>query len=92
MHILEIKMDKANIEAKQKIAREKIISIHGTPEGEYGPTLFVSHHLEDMETSYWLDQFKNERPDAKQILDSLILVASWSSQEDGAIAEISMES
>ena len=35
-------------------ARVHIDAVYGTPGDEYGVTLFVSHHLNEIETSYWL--------------------------------------
>lgn len=72
--------------AKQQAkALEKIKSLYGTEEGEFGPTLFVSHHLEELEKSTLLDIFGVDKPDAAQILNALVLVDSWSSDDDGKI-------
>jgi len=69
----------------EKTARESIKSFYGTPEGEDGPTLFISHHLDELEPDFWVRTYGTEAPEATQVLDSLVLVGSWSSEDDGNI-------
>ena len=64
---------------RQATARQAIKSLYGKPKGEYGPTLFVSHHLEEIEPEYWLRTVGVQQPKPEQILDSLVLVGSWTS-------------
>ncbi|WP_170336830.1 DUF2004 domain-containing protein [Ruegeria arenilitoris] len=71
-----------SIDERERDAREKIKALYGTPEGEFGPTLFVSHHKEELETDYWTDTYSTDAPTAEQILDSLVLVDTWSSEDD----------
>ncbi len=99
-------------------ALRAIKSLYGKPEGEFGPTLFVSHHLEEVEGAYWLRTVGVARPTPNQVLNALVLIKSWSSdgvdnidvfdfglpnnasnyvlavrfQDDGALADVSMES
>jgi len=68
---------------KKEFALAKINSLYNTPEGEFGPTLFVSYHLEEFESNDWLDNLKVSQPTAKQILESLVLIDEWSSNDDG---------
>lgn len=68
-------------------ALAKIKSLYGTPQGEFGPTLFVSHHLDEIEKADWLRVLKTENPTSKQVLDSLVLVGKWSST-DSAVDDI----
>lgn len=74
-----------DIKNYEKVARERIKPLLGTPEGEYGPTLFASHHLNELAPDYWLEVCGTTKPDAVKILDSLVLVAAWSSQDDDNI-------
>jgi hypothetical protein len=67
---------------RQATALQAIKSLYGTAEGEFGPTLFVSHHLDEVEAAYWLRTVGTERPNPNQILNSLVLVNSWSSAGD----------
>ncbi|WP_208354590.1 DUF2004 domain-containing protein [Pseudaestuariivita rosea] len=71
--------------AKQEAARAKIRALYGTPEGEDGPTLFVSHHLDELSSDEWKQCLAIEKPTAEQILDGLVLVSAWDSKEDGNI-------
>ena len=59
---------------KKIIALEKIKSLFGTPDGEYGPTLFVSHHLGEIDKADWMKILKTQSPTSKQILESLVLI------------------
>jgi hypothetical protein len=70
---------------RQATARQAIKSLYGKPEGEYGPTLFVSHHLKEIEPAYWLRTVGVEQPSPEHVLDALVLVDSWSSGDDEAI-------
>ncbi len=67
---------------REAIAREKIKALYGVSGGEYGPTLFVQHHLNQIEAAYWLRIMGVEQPRAEQILNALVLVDSWSSEGD----------
>ncbi len=57
-------------------ARAAIQAPYGTAEGEYGPTLFVSHHLDAIEPEYWEMQFQSPSPEPKRILNALILASA----------------
>jgi len=78
-------MNEDTPQQKQKLALAKIKSIHGTPEDEFGPSLFVSHHIEEIEDAYWINNYGTKAPPAEKILDSLVLVGSWSSNDDDKI-------
>lgn len=55
---------------------------HGTEDAEFSTTLFVSHHLEELDASYWQAQLGTERPEPAQILALLELRSHWSDDED----------
>ena len=78
-------MDEQTQSHRKQAALDKISALYGTDEGEYGPTLFVSHHLAEIGPDYWLDACGSETPDPALVLRSLILVGSWSANEDDAI-------
>lgn len=80
-----IEMDADEIDERQASARQAIKSLYGRPEGEYGPTLFVSHHLDEIEPAYWLKTVGSERPKPEQVLDALVLVDSWASAGDETV-------
>lgn len=47
-------MDAGLSKERQVAARQAIKSRYGKPHDEYGPTLFLSHHLQEIEPEYWL--------------------------------------
>jgi hypothetical protein len=67
---------------RQAAALRAIISLYGKPGGEYGPTLFVSHHLAEIEPEYWQRTLGTNQPEPDQILNALVLIDSWSSEDD----------
>ncbi len=74
-----------DLKEKEAAARKEIEVRYDKPEGEFGPTLFVSHHLEEVETEYWVDVYGTEMPEPSQILGELVLKHAWSSADDGVI-------
>jgi len=73
-------MDDDKRSERQASALGAIKSLYGKPEGENGPTLFVVHHLEELEAAYWLGTLGTERPRPDQILDALVLVGAWGAE------------
>ena len=67
----------------EQVALSKIKSLFGVSAGEDSVTLFVDHHLSELEPGYFLKTYGTETPNSSQILDSLVLVDSWSSEDDG---------
>ncbi|MEM7241600.1 MAG: DUF2004 domain-containing protein [Pseudomonadota bacterium] len=68
-----------------KKAHEKIKHIYGTADGEYGPNLFVEHHLDALDAEDWEKAIGVPSPTEKEILESLILINSWSQDDDETI-------
>jgi hypothetical protein len=66
-------------------AREAIKSLIGKPEGEDNVTLFLEHHLAELEPEYFSSTYGSTTPEATQIVDSLVFVHSWSSEDDGTV-------
>jgi hypothetical protein len=58
-----------------------ILASYGTPDGEYSTTLFVGHHLEELDACYWQEQLGTPTPSPQQVLGLLRL--SSDSMEDG---------
>lgn len=58
---------------RQEVALAAIKRAFGTPEDKYGATLFVSHHLEEVEESYWQKYLGTARPEPSSILNLLVL-------------------
>ena len=62
-----------NISEKKEKALNAIKSAFGTEADEYGATLFVSHHIEEINPEYWKKHLGTTDPDPKSVLDILIL-------------------
>ena len=58
---------------REKAARAHIEAIYGTPGDEFGATLFVSHHLSEVDASYWKKHTGTGQPEARQVLRLLEL-------------------
>lgn len=70
---------------RQSIAHQAIKSRYGTPEGRYGPTLFVSHHLKELQPEYWLRTVGVEQPKPEQVLDALVLIDAFAADGSGTV-------
>jgi len=75
------------MEEKTKIALLAIKSSYGTEAGEYGATLFVSHHLGELEPSYWEKHTGSQSPSHEDVLNMLIVKEVWS---DGSAIDYSL--
>jgi hypothetical protein len=67
---------------REKLALSAIRSALGTDEDELGATLFVSHHLEEIEANYWKTHLGTDKPEPARVLDILVLRSHWG-DEDG---------
>ena len=56
------------ISRRETAARARIDAVYGTPEDEFGVTLFVSHHLSELDASYWIKHTGTSKPDARKVL------------------------
>ncbi len=65
------------LKIREKKALEAIKSTYGTEDGEYGATLFVSHHLEEIEPTYWLKHTGQSKPSPEKVLNLLVLEGIW---------------
>ncbi len=65
---------------REAAARAHIDAVYGTPEDEFGATLFVSHHLKELDASYWLKHAGTSTPDAQQVLR--LLEVSFDAEEE----------
>lgn len=82
-------MDKARIQKLTEVARSAIKDAYGTEDDEFGATLFVSHHREEIAVTYWEKQFGTSTPEPSQILDSLVLRSDFDEgEEDDEIATL----
>lgn len=70
------------IKRREIAARAAIKKAFGTPDDEFGATMFVSHHLEELDSAYWKKHFSTEKPDAHRILESLVLRSHWGGDDE----------
>ncbi|HEY0981742.1 MULTISPECIES: DUF2004 domain-containing protein [unclassified Schlesneria] len=70
------------IKRRESAARTAIHRAYGTADDEFGATLFVSHHLEELDPSYWTSHFSTTRPNAQQILEALVLRSHWGGDDE----------
>ncbi len=54
-------------------------------EGDDAVTLFVSHHLEEIEEAYWQKHAGTPHPTDQQVLDILVLADHWDEDDDEGI-------
>ena len=74
--------DNAEIQTRTNAALKAIKAAYGTADDEFGATLFVSHHLEELAASYWEKHFQAAKPAPEQILDVLVLQSDFDEEED----------
>ena len=44
----------AEIQRREKLALDAIKNSFGTEDGEFGATMFATHHIEELKSAYWL--------------------------------------
>lgn len=74
--------DPDEIARRESAARESIDTAYNTPDDEFGVTLFVSHHLDELDASYWTKHFATTEPKPRQILKSLVLCSHWGGDDE----------
>ena len=72
----------AEIQRRENIALEAIKSTFGTEDGEFGATMFATHHIEELEPTYWLKHLGTATPEPKKVLDILQLKSHWGDDEN----------
>jgi hypothetical protein len=77
-----MKENVAEVKRRETAARVAIRKAFGTVNDEFGATLFVSHHLEEIDPSYWKTHLSTESPDPKSILDLLVLRSHWGGDDE----------
>lgn len=70
------------IKKRKQVALNAIKKSFGTSDAEYDVDLFIKHHLEEIESDYWVKHLKTEKPKAEQVLDLLVLESSWGNEDD----------
>lgn len=70
-------MDKIEFERRTNAARAAIRDAHGTAAGEYSIDLFISHHLDELPSTYWLEKLATATPDPAAVMNLLICRSPW---------------
>ena len=70
------------IENREKAGIAAIRSAFGTDEDESGATLFVEHHLEEIEGEYWQKHLGATNPEPINVLDILVLRSHWGGDDE----------
>ena len=69
------------IQRREKSALEAIKKSFGTEEGEFGATMFAFHHIDELESAYWLKHLGTEKPEPAKVLDILQFKSHWGEDE-----------
>jgi hypothetical protein len=70
------------IKKREVAARIAIKNVFGTADDEFGATLFVSHHLKELNSSYWKKHFSTETPEPRLVLELLELRSHWGGDDE----------
>jgi Protein of unknown function (DUF2004) len=70
------------IKRREAAARAQIKRAFGTASDEFGATIFVSHHLEELDSSYWKKHLSTENPDPRRVLELLELRSHWGGDDE----------
>jgi hypothetical protein len=74
--------DPAEIKRREAAARAAIKRVFGTSDDDFGPTLFVSHHLEELDSAYWKKHLSTVKPNPHVVLDLLELKSHWGGENE----------
>jgi hypothetical protein len=69
------------IEKRTKLALAAIKDSFGTESGGDSTTLFVSHHLEEIPSTYWKEHLGTEKPEPAAVLALLTLTSNWGDED-----------
>ena len=65
------------VEKRAKLALEAIRNAYGTEAGEFSTTMFVGHHLDELQQDYWQEHAGTKAPDPAAVLGLLELKSNW---------------
>ena len=77
--------DQDEVARREKISLDAIKRSLGTDAAEYGATLFASHHLDELDQSYWQRHLSTAKPEPAQVLGILCLQSHWGEDDDDGI-------
>lgn len=62
---------------KKDLALSAIKASQGTEQGEYGIDLFISHHLEQFDSTEWQELLGKAKPSTNEIVESLVYIDDY---------------
>jgi len=80
----------AEIKRREAVARAAIKRVLGTGDDEDAATLFVSHHLKELDSAYWRKHLATANPDPQQVLDLLELRSHWGGDDETATFDFTL--
>ncbi len=70
------------VKRREFVARTAIKRAFETDDEELGARLFVSHHLDELDSSYWKRHLSVEKPSPMAVLDLLHLRSHWGGDDE----------
>ncbi|MBN1606340.1 MAG: DUF2004 domain-containing protein [Polyangiaceae bacterium] len=77
--------NEVELSRRKKLALDAIKRSLGTEAGEFGATLFATHHLDELDPSYWQTHLKIDKPKPAHVLELLCLQSHWSDSDEEGI-------
>jgi hypothetical protein len=72
----EYSMNSINPSEREAAALNAIKDSYGSENSEYNTNLFVTHHIDELESSYWEKLLGTKKPSPQQVLEILTLQGS----------------
>jgi hypothetical protein len=86
-----MKPSKKEIQRRTAVALLAIKQAMNENDDDSNVKLFVSHHLQELDASYWKKHAGAPRPSPEKVLDLLELRSHWGEDDDGDIDEDGIE-
>jgi hypothetical protein len=80
-----MKRNSKEVERRTAVALAAIKRLMDDGEGESSVTLFISHHLEELDAVYWKKHAGTPRPSPKKALDLLELRSHWGEDDEDGV-------
>jgi len=77
--------DNVELTRRTQLALETITRSLDTEDGEYGATLFATHHLEELDQAYWQTHLKSDKPLPAQVIGLLCLQSHRGDDDDDGL-------
>ena len=77
--------DQTEVARRKDIALSAIRAALASEEDGEAVRLFVDHHLEEIEATYWSAQLATDKPQPERVLGLLVLKSHWSEDNDNGL-------